>query len=294
MKWIISGASGLIGSALAASLLEDGHEVARLVRSPGSPGAWDPETGVVDTKALDGADVIAHLAGENIAQGRWSEQRKRRVMDSRVHGTNTIVRAIAGMAKPPKTLLCASAVGFYGDGGDAILDETRAPGKGFLADVCEAWEAASRPAVEYGVRVVNLRFGMVLSARGGALAKMLPLFRLGLGGALGSGRQYMSWIALDDAVAAIRHCAQTPSLEGPVNVVAPEPVANAVFTKTLGQVLRRPAVLPAPAFALKLVLGEMAQELLLSGQRAVPAKLVASGYAFRHATLESALESVLR
>lgn len=291
----VSGASGLLGSALQPFLTTGGHAVRRLVRGASdAPDAirWRPDEGVIDAAALEGVDAVVHLAGESIAQ-RWTEARKRRILDSRVRGTATVARALAAMQRPPRVLVCASAVGFYGDTGDREVDETAERGRGFLADVCEAWEAAADPARDAGVRVVHLRFGVVLSPKGGALAKLLPIFKMGLGGPVGGGEQFFPWVALDDAVGAVHHALATPDLEGPVNVVGPEQVTSRDFAKTLGAVLHRPAVLPAPAFALKLAMGQMAEEALLGGQRVRPARLQATDYAFRHATLEDALRHTL-
>lgn len=295
MQIAISGASGLVGTALAASLTKDGHAVRRLVRGAARGGdvAWDPETGAIDAAALEGVDAVVHLAGESIAAGRWSAERKRRIVESRVKGTDLVARTIASLARRPQALVCASAVGYYGSRGDEELDETSPPGTSFLSDVCRAWESSADPARAAGIRVVHTRLGVVLAPKGGALAKMLTPFKLGAGGRLGSGRQWMSWISIDDAIGAIRHALDTASLEGPVNAVAPRPVTNAEFTDTLGRVLGRPTIFPMPAFAARLAFGEMADELLLTGQRVLPKRLLASGYAFRHAELEAALRHVL-
>lgn len=291
----VSGASGLVGSALQRALAAQGHAVRRLVRDgveAEDAVRWKPLEGAVDVEGLEGVDAVVHLAGESIAQ-RWTEARKRRILESRVRGTSTLARALAGMPRPPRALLCASAVGYYGDTGDIEVDESSPRGRGFLADVCEAWEAAADPARAAGVRVAHLRFGVVLSAEGGALAKLLPLFKAGLGGPVGSGDQYFPWVALDDVIGAIQHALTTPSVEGPLNVVAPEQVTSRGFAKALGAALHRPAVLPAPAFALKLAMGQMADEALLAGQRVRPARLEAEGYTFRHPQLEGALRDVL-
>jgi hypothetical protein len=296
MRVAISGASGLVGSALMPALASAGHEVRTMVRPGGrrAPGsiAWDPEAGSLDVAALEGVDAVVHLAGESIAS-RWTEQRKRRIRESRVKGTRLIAASIARLATRPSVLVCASAVGIYGPRRAEPLDETTAPGTGFLADVCQAWEGAADPARAAGIRVVHTRFGVILSEKGGALAKMLTPFKLGVAGKVGSGDQYISWIALDDVVGVIRHALATTDLSGPVNTVAPTPVTNLEFTNTLGRVLSRPTVLPMPALAARLVFGEMAQELLVSGQRAVPARLVAIGFRFRHPELEEALRSIL-
>jgi uncharacterized protein (TIGR01777 family) len=295
MQVAVSGASGLIGSALGESLASGGHRVRRLVREAprGDDVAWDPAAGAIDAAKLEGVDCVVHLAGESIASGRWDEDRKRRIRESRVKGTDLVARTLASLARRPAVLVVASAVGFYGPRGDEELDETSAPGTSFLSEVCRAWEKAADPARAAGIRVVHTRFGVVLSKKGGALAKMLTPFRLGLGGRIGSGRQWMSWISLDDVVGAIEHALGNASVEGAVNTVAPRPVTNAEFTATLGRVLNRPTVFPMPAFAARLAFGEMADELLLSGQRVVPRRLVESGYRFRHETLEAALRHVL-
>ena len=298
MNILVTGASGLVGSALVPSLTADGHRITRLVRSQPRPGAaevrWDPESGSVDAAGLEGMDAVVHLAGENIASGRWTAERKARIRDSRVTGTRILCEALAGLAQPPKVLVSASAIGYYGDRGDELLREERAPGSGFLPDVCRAWEAATQPAEQKGIRVTPLRTGVVLSPHGGALAKMLLPFKWGLGGVIGSGTQYMSWISLDDVVGAIHHALTTDALRGPVNIVAPHPVTNSVFTKTLGQVLGRPTLLPMPAFAARLAFGEMADALLLASARVEPARLTASKYAFRYPQLRCAAAFVGR
>ena len=297
MKVLVTGAGGLIGSALVPLLTTGGHRVTRLVRSQPRPGAaeihWDPAAGVVDVASLEGVEAVVHLAGENIASGRWTAARKARIRESRVKGTRTLCRALAHLSHPPKVLVSASAIGYYGDRGSDPLWENSAPGVGFLADVCRAWEEATQPAVEKEIRVVLLRIGIVLSPAGGALAKMLLPFRLGVGGVIGSGQQYMSWVALDDVVGAAHHALVTDTLQGPVNAVAPYPVTNREFTKTLGRVLRRPTFLPMPAFAARLALGEMADALLLASTRVEPKRLLATGYSFRYSELEDALRHVL-
>jgi uncharacterized protein (TIGR01777 family) len=297
MNILVTGASGLIGSALASSLSAAGHDVTRLVRSAPQPGEkaarWDPQAGSIDAHAFDGVEAVVHLAGENIA-ARWTSAQKVKIRDSRVQGTQVLSEQLATLADPPKVLVCASAIGYYGDRGAEVLSEDSAAGAGFLAEVCRAWEAAAEPARQKGMRVVHLRFGLVLSATGGALAKMLPPFRLGLGGVLGSGRQYISWIALADAVGAIEHAIVTDALQGPINAAAPQAVTNQEFTKTLGNVLGRPTIFPLPAFAARLMFGEMADALLLASTRVQPAKLLASGYRFRYPELEGALRHLLQ
>jgi uncharacterized protein (TIGR01777 family) len=242
---------------------------------------------------LDGFDAVVHLAGENIAAGRWTESVKERIRKSRVDGTQLLSRALARLKQPPRAVVQASAVGFYGNRGDESLTESSPRGQGFLPAVCVAWEAAAEPAEKQGIRVVFLRFGVILSRKGGALKKMLLPFRLGVGGVIGDGSQYMSWITLDDAVAAIQHALSTEGLRGPVNVVSPQPVTNRGFTRTLGRALGRPTVFPMPAFAARLAFGEMADALLLSSQRVLPDRLLGSGYSFRHPDLEPALRHVL-
>jgi uncharacterized protein (TIGR01777 family) len=295
MRLSVTGSTGLIGSALVPLLTRDGHEVGRVSRSAAGAGGWrwDPGAGHVDPAAVDGMDAVVHLAGESIAGGRWSKARKARIRASRARGTRVVAEAVARAEPRPQALLCASAMGFYGDRGNELLTEASAPGRGFLAEVSREWEEACAPARDAGVRVVNLRFGIVLSPTGGALAKMLLPFRLGLGGVVGSGRQWWSWVALDDAVGAIRHALVTPGLAGPVNVTSPSPVTNAEFTRTLGRVLARPTLFPMPAFAARLALGEMAEALLLASARLVPERLQQTGYAFRCPELEGALRHVL-
>ena len=290
---LISGAGGLIGAQLSAFLTGGGHRVAALSRSPGAGDVgWDPAGGTIDRAGLDGFDAVVHLAGESI-MGRWTAAKKRRVRDSRVNGTRLLCEALANRPTPPDVLVCASAIGIYGDRGDEVLTEASPPGDGFLAEVCEAWEAACRPAVEAGVRVVHARFGVVLSPRGGALAAQLPVFKAGAGGPVGGGEQWTSWVGRDDAVGAVHHALMTESLSGPMNVAAPGAVTNEAFTQTLAETLRRPAVLPVPAIAVRLAFGEMGEELLLSSARVKPAALLASGYTFRHAELGAALRHLL-
>ena len=297
MRVLVSGASGFIGSALVPTLSAGGHTVTRLVRSTPRPGQaeipWNPAARSIGTPALEGLDAVVHLAGDNIASGRWTAVKKASIRNSRVQGTSVLCEALAQLVKPPKVLLSASAIGYYGNRGETTLREESPPGTGFLAEVCQAWESATAPAVQRGIRVVHLRFGMVLSPAGGALAKMLTPFRLGLGGVVGTGKQYMSWIALDDVLGAIYHAFSTEALQGPVNVVAPQPVTNQEFTTTLGKVLRRPTRLPMPAFAARLLFGEMGDALLLASTRVVPGRLVTSGYTFHYPALEEALQHLL-
>jgi uncharacterized protein (TIGR01777 family) len=292
----IAGASGLVGRRLENSLTDEAHEVRRLVRRPAAGESeieWSPQTESVDSAGLSGVDGVVNLAGYSVAAGRWSRRVKSEIRDSRVRGTRTLANALARLDRPPAVWVNASAVGFYGDCANTVLDESRGRGSGFLADVCGEWEDAVAPAVRAGVRVVLLRIGVVLAGEGGALAQMLPIFRTGLGGRLGSGRQYMSWIGLDDLVRAIRFSIDDPGIEGPVNATAPLPVSNAEFTRVLGRVLRRPAVLAVPAFAIRLAAGEMGQELLLASIRAAPTRLLEAGFEFHFEGLEAALRHAL-
>jgi uncharacterized protein (TIGR01777 family) len=254
---------------------------------------WNPKEQRVDSSAMEGVDAVVHLAGENIAGGRWTEERKRRVLDSRVNGTKTIAEAVSRLERKPSVLVVASAVGYYGARGDEILTEESDPGEGYLTDVCRAWEEATAPAEEAGIRVVKLRIGIVVSASGGALAKMLTPFKLGVGGVVGSGEQYMSWIALDDVIGLAHHVLMNGAVSGPVNATAPNPVTNRTFTKTLGKVLGRPTVLPVPSFAIKAMFGEMGDTLLLQGCRVLPKRAEALGFEFAHPELEGALRAEL-
>ncbi|MBA2662031.1 MAG: TIGR01777 family protein [Bradymonadaceae bacterium] len=295
---VISGASGLIGNALSQALSLRGYTVHPLVRrvpkAHSSEIRWSPQDMVIDVDALEGVDAVVHLAGESIASGRWSKLQKVRILQSRIQGTQLLSQALAGLDAPPSVLVSASGVGYYGDGGATLLREDAPAGEGFLAEVCVAWEKATEPASTAGIRAVIARTAMVLSREGGALRAMMPLFKLGGGGRLGSGEQFMSWITLDDHVRALVHLIETKSLEGPVNCVAPNPVTNAVFTAALGKALKRPSIMAVPAAVLRLTLGEMAEELLLKGQRASSAKLEASGFSFQHEELEAALEAALK
>jgi uncharacterized protein (TIGR01777 family) len=292
----VTGATGLIGTALVTRLRASGYAVRRLLRSPHGAGpgdvVWDPTRGVLPPMALDGVDAIVHLAGEPVAH-RWTAERKRAIRESRVRSTELLAEAVRALGRKPRVLLAGSAVGYYGDRGDELLDETSTPGSDFLARTCVDWEHATAPAADAGVRVVLLRTGIVLSPGGGALARLLPIFRLGGGGPIGSGKQWMSWIGLGDHVRAVQHALVTESMRGPVNLTAPNPVTNADFATTLGRVLTRPALVPVPAFALELLYGEMARATLLAGQRALPKSLIANQFEFGQPTLEGALRAEL-
>ncbi len=295
MRIAISGATGLVGSELTKALQTAGSEVTRLVRK--NPGAtdilWNPSETSFDAESLGECQAVVHLAGENIATGRWTPDKKNRIRESRVHSTRLLAESLAKLKQKPPVFLCASAIGYYGDAGDALQTDSSPAGDDFLAEVCAAWEAATAPARDAGIRVVNLRIGVVLSDQGGALAKMLTPFRLGLGGRVGSGKQYMSWIALPDLVGAIRHAIHTEAVSGPLNGVAPAPVTNSEFTRTLGKVLGRPTLFPMPAFMARLMFGEMAEALLLSSTRVSAEKLEQSGYRFEFPDLEAALRGVI-
>jgi uncharacterized protein len=290
----VTGSSGLIGAALLPALRREGHEPARIVRrEPVAPDevGWDPEAGTIDAHALAGADAIVHLAGYNLGT-RWTESKKRLILESRTESTRLLAETASLLAPRPTVMVCASAVGFYGSRADELLTEASPRGVGFLSDVVEAWEAAAQPARDAGIRVVHLRQGIVLSRRGGALGRLLLPFRLGVGGKVGTGDQWWSWVALEDVTGAYLHALEHP-LAGPVNVVSPEPARNRDFVKTLGRALHRPAVAPFPSFAVRVLLGEMGEELLLASQRVLPAELESSGYAIRQRTLAEALTSTL-
>lgn len=292
---LVSGVSGPIGAALLPSLNARGCEVVRLVRGPAAGDgqlAWDPAQ-PLSSVSVSGFDAVIHLAGETIV-GRWTDAKKARIRDSRVLGTRYLAEALANASQRPRVLISASAIGYYGNRGDELLREDSSPGQDFLSEVCRHWEAATQPAAQAGIRTVQMRFGLVLSAVGGALQKMLLPFRLGMGGNMGNGRQWWSWVDIQDLVGAIHHILRTDLLEGPVNVVAPKPVTNAEFTRTLASVLSRPAIFPMPAFAARLVFGQMADELLLASQRVEPAQLIQSGYPFQSSDLRKALEGILK
>ncbi|HKF52040.1 MAG TPA: TIGR01777 family oxidoreductase [Candidatus Acidoferrales bacterium] len=300
MKIIVSGSSGLIGSALIDSLRPDGHSIARLVRSGSTATAdvtskmirWEPPSGSIDLEAMEGADAVVSLAGASVAGGRWTTERKQILRRSRVDATRHLVGSLAQLKTKPRVFVSASAIGYYGSRGDEVLNETSAPGNDFLAHLCRDWEAEAAKAEHEGIRTVMLRFGIVLAAHGGALQQMLRPFRLGVGGRLANGRQWMSWVTLEDVVAIIRYAITNDSPRGPVNTVAPNAVTNAEFTSILAEVLHRPALFPAPRLALRVALGEMADALLAS-QRVMPEKLTELGYTFRHSELKEALGSIL-
>lgn len=299
MKVLISGSSGLVGSALCQRLeAEPDSEIVRLVRkqSPDTQQTsvvWNPAEGQLEPQAFDGVDVVVHLGGVNIAGKRWSPEVKQKIFNSRFQSTSLLASQLATLEQKPSVFLCASAVGFYGDRGEERLDESSPRGEGFLADVCQAWEQATQPAKDAGIRVVNMRFGMILDRKGGALGQMLTPFKMGVGGRLGSGIQYWSWIALPDVINALQFCLNHSELAGPVNFVAPDEVTNLEFTKTLGKVLSRPTCLPVPAWGVKTAFGEMGQELMLTSARVVPKKLTEAGFQFQYPQLEDAFRSVL-
>ena len=297
---LVSGSTGLIGEALVAELERGGHRVVRLSRSRrgGDAVAWDPAAGEIETGRLAGIDAAVHLAGESIAgenpvTGRWTAQRKARILESRKKGTRLLAQTLAGLPEPPRVMVSASAIGYYGDRGEEVLREESRPGRGFLPEVCKEWEGAADPAREAGIRVVHTRFGIVLSKRGGALGTTLPIFKLGGGGRIGSGNQWWSWVALDDAVGAIVHALSTDSLSGPTNAGSPNPLRNAEYTRVLGRVLNRPTFFPLPAPVARLALGQVADELLLASARVEPARLKETGYEFRYPHLEGALRHLL-
>jgi uncharacterized protein len=295
LRVLVSGASGPIGAALLPSLKASGYAVTRLVRTSATDKdqiTWEPSR-PLSPDLVSGFDAVIHLAGESIV-GRWTEAKKRRILDSRTQGTAHLAEAAAKAARRPSVFISASAVGYYGNRGDEILREDSPSGQGFAAEICRQWEAATQPAAGAGIRSAQMRLGVVMSADGGGLQKILVPFRLGLGGRLGDGRQWSSWVSVDDVVGAIHHVLKSNSLQGPVNTVAPNPVTNSEFTSILASVLHRPALFPMPAFAVHLVFGEMGDELFLASERVAPAKLTASGYEFRHPELRKALEEILK
>lgn len=291
MRTLLTGGSGLVGSSLVEYLHTVGHDIRCLKRNKGDDERiWNTDELFAAQPNSEPFETVIHLAGENVAQGRWSAARKKRIMESRTEGTRQLVDFLSSLDSPPKTLLCASATGYYGNRRDEILTETSGLGGGFLADVCKHWEAAARKAESFGARVVNLRFGMVLSPRGGALHKMLPPFKAGLGGPIGKGNQYMSWISIRDICEIVSFLINHQDISGPVNMVSPNPATNLEFTRALAEVLKRPAKMPAPPFALKLILGEMATEMLLTSSRSVPERLAKNGYVFKDTDLRQTLE----
>jgi hypothetical protein len=292
MRIGITGASGLLGTALVPALRGAGHAVVRIGRGADADVRWNPAVGELDAADCEGINAFVHLAGANVGQ-RWTALHRRAILESRVAGTILIARIAAALPSRPRVLVSASAVGIYGDAGDAPCDESTGAGHDYLAEVCQAWEASADAARAAGIRTVHLRFGVILSRHGGALGKLLPVFRLAAGGRVGSGRQWMSWLSLEDAVGIVRFALETDGLSGAVNATAPEPVTNAEFTATLARVVNRPALFPVPSMALNLILGEMAQATLLASQRVMPRRLLAAGYVFRHATLESALSAAV-
>lgn len=299
MRIVVSGASGLVGSALTLSLEAQGEEVYRLVRRGPAPGAreitWDPAHGEILTSALEGMDAVVHLSGDNISEGSWTEEKKDRIYRSRVDSTRFLCDVLTRLERPPKVWVCASAIGYYGSRGDQELDEDSAPGNGFLTKVCLDWEAAAQPAAAHGIRVVNLRIGVVLSPKGGAFPKMAAPFKKGFGGMLGDGQAFMSWITIVDLQEAIRFCIGNDSISGPVNAVAPHPINNREFTQTLGRVLSRPAMLPLPGFVIRLMLGEeKTRELLLASVRAHPKRLQSAGFSFQHPDINTAIQWIVR
>lgn len=294
MRILITGASGLLGGALSQHWLIAGHEVLTLSRGESAgKNWWDPESGEVSISAPEAIDAVVHLSGENVADGRWTEAKKQRLIQSRVRTTRLISEYFAGQETKPAVMIVASGISYYGDTGDQLVDESAASGGMFLSEVCREWESAADPARESGIRVIHARLGMVLSSDGGALAKMLPAFRVGGGGVLGSGCQWMSWVSLEDVVGIFAMMLSANHLEGVVNVVAPEPVTNRQFTKALGQVLKRPTVLPMPAFLVRILFGEMGEELLLASSRVTPAQVNALGYRYRHPSLEACLKEIV-
>lgn len=297
MNILLTGATGLIGTELGPFLSRQNHRVIRMVRSSKAGEnevLWDPHSGTLNPQHLEGIDAVVHLAGENISSGRWTERKKRRILESRVQGTRLLAQSIAHLFDPPKVFVSISAIGYYGDRKDETLTEESDPGTGFLPHVCAHWESATQAAISRGIRVVIPRLGMVLSSKGGAMGFMLPVFRLGIGGKIGNGRQYQSWIALDDVLGVIDHALHTDSLQGPVNAVSPDPVTNRDFSLALGRALSRPARLALPAFAARIAFGRMADEVLLASARVAPVRLAQSGYKFRFSELNGALQHILK
>jgi len=293
----VTGSHGFIGSALLPALTRAGHRPVRIVRGHAAGDdeiRWDPEAGTIDADGLEGVGGVVHLAGAGIGDKRWTDARKRLILESRTKGTDLLARTLAGLTRPPSALVSASAIGYYGNRGDEPLDEQSAPGNDFVARVCVQWEAATAPAADAGIRVARVRGGIVLGREGGVLSRLLLPFRLGLGGRIASGRQYMSWISIDDEVRAILHALTHGQVAGPVNLTGPDPVTNDEFTKTFGRVVHRPTLIPTPLFPLRARYGgELVRHLLVEGQRVLPKRLEATGYAFEHPTLEDALRAAV-
>ncbi len=296
MNILISGSSGLVGSRIIQTLTADGHVAIPLVRRQPTDGTqrfWNPDEGVLDPQVFDGIDGVIHLGGVNIAERRWSEKQKQRIRDSRVDSTTLLAKTMAALDRKPSVFVCASAIGYYGDRGDEELTEQSPAGEGYLPEICDAWERSTLPAVEAGIRVVNIRSGMVLAREDGALAKMLLPFKLGAGGVMGSGNQFWSWISIEDAARAYEFAVTCEELRGPVNGVSPDPVTNRTFTKCLGKVIHRPTIIPMPAFAARLAFGELADGLMLASANVIPTKLQAAGFEYRHPTIDAALTAIL-
>ncbi|MEE2881718.1 MAG: TIGR01777 family oxidoreductase, partial [Chloroflexota bacterium] len=298
-KILISGSTGMIGQALSAYLSTGGHKVVKLVRGNNTNEDdkdkifWDPVNEVINLKELEGFDYVIHLAGENVGESRWTTKKKAKILDSRVHGTAFLAESLSKLKLPPKALLCASATGYYGDAGDSLLNEQSPNGTGFLAQVVEKWEESTRSAADKGIRVVNLRFGVVISPIGGALKKLLLPFKIGFGGKIGNGRQYMSWISLDDAIGAIRHLMENPKVEGPINIASNNSITNKEFTKQLGAILKRPTLATVPALVIKILFGKMGKETVLASTRVDSSRLLQSGYTYRHPHIEGVLNDYL-
>jgi uncharacterized protein len=297
MKILLSGSNGLVGSELKNDLTNKGHNVISLIRNKNhesnSSVYWDYENKILDLDNLNEIDCVIHLAGENISAKRWTEKQKKKILESRTQSTNFLIKSISKLERKPHSFICSSAIGYYGNRGEEVLIEESEKGTGFLSDVCQDWERCTLPAKEAGMRVVNLRFGVVLSEKGGALKKMLLPFKFGVGGKIGTGKQYISWISIEDTIRVIDFCLKNDKINGPINVVAPNPVTNYELTKSLGKILNRPTLFPLPAFAARLVLGEMADELLLASTRVEPAILLKYGFDFKHTALDKALDKII-
>ena len=297
MKILLTGSHGLVGNALTTSLTRDGHDIVSLVRRQAANDSeieWHPDRGEINDRQLEGLDAVVHLAGESIASGRWTDEKKRKIRESRVKGTALLSESLTRLSRPPSAFICASAIGYYGDRGDELLTEASAPGNDFLAEVCVAWEKATGAAEAKGVRTIRTRFGIILDEEGGALQRMLTPFKMGVGGKVGDGKQWMSWIALEDVVSGLKFLIDHADMNGPVNFTAPQPVTNSDFTQALGNSLSRPTVFSMPAFAARLAFGEMADALLLSSAKVEPRRLREAGFDFKYTDLKSALEDILR